>query len=202
MDKKATEQRCLITWNKSIAWCYISIIHLNAPSFQRDVTPPTKKRTPQEPLQKLLELRYATTWSFSRCSVGRGGGQRGLNWGLVLPPIKRCETNISVKYQLHPPPVEARRSHFDICVKQGLQQILPLQAQSSYLGKSQLSLCVCGGGVCAGLCVCLCHTYPWYHCFSTNMQVCARACVCVYVSSIRFALVYRLLGVIDRLGLV
>lgn len=159
-------------------------------------THPQKKYNPRESLQKLLEVHCVTTWSFSRCSVRCRGWQRGLNWGLVSPSIKRRETNISVKYQLHPPPVEALRSHFDICVKQGLQQILPLQAQSSYLGKSQLSVCVC---VCGIVCIHVSYISMIPLLLYQHASMCVS--VCVYVSSIRFALVYRLLGVIDRLGL-
>lgn len=77
--------------------------------------------------EQMLKLSRITTWSF-RCCLRHGG----LNWGLVSLPIKenRQTPTLPLCY------------HFDICVKQGLWQILPLQTQSSYLGKSQLSGCV------------------------------------------------------------
>lgn len=55
---------------------------------------------------------------------------------------KQHKTNISVNIRLHPPPTAPSRSCFDICVKWGYGQILPLQAYCSYLGKSQLPGCV------------------------------------------------------------
>lgn len=123
-------------WNTLLAWLKIPRMH---PACQANRDTP-KLHLTIKPLEheQLLKLSCVTTWSFRSGSVRHGG----LNWGLVSLPIKRHKTNISVKNQLHPPPNVPLCSHFDICVKQGLRQILPLQAQSSYLGKSQLSGCV------------------------------------------------------------
>lgn len=113
-----------------LVWLKIPSMHPSLPS-QRDTKNcgTFKCKTSFDPIrpfehEQVLKLSCVTTWSFRRCSIRHGG----LNLGLVSLSIKQHEMNISVKNQLHPPPTVPLRSRFDICVKQGLLQILPLQA--------------------------------------------------------------------------